>query len=142
MTLRFGSTFWQLYFLYSGVTRTVSPIESHIGSYLYYFNYLINSENLLWVILLPFGAGLCAFNSFITRSKEDTLILAWMSIVLVILTFAQTKLYWYILPAFPAFAISISSFIYQLLKKIPLAIRLLLSKALKVVEIAKSWKQR
>jgi outer membrane protein assembly factor BamB len=142
MTLRFGSTFWQLYFLYSGVTRTVSPIESHIGGYLYYFNYLINSENLLWVILLPFGAGLCAFNSFIKRSKEDTLILAWMSIVLVIFTFAQTKLYWYILPAFPAFAISISSFIYQLSKKIPLAIHLLLSKALKVVEIAKSWKQR
>jgi 4-amino-4-deoxy-L-arabinose transferase-like glycosyltransferase len=65
-----------------------------------------------------------------------------MSIVLVIFTFAQTKLYWYILPAFPAFAIAISSFIYQLSKKIPLAIRLLLSKALKVVEIAKSWKQR
>jgi 4-amino-4-deoxy-L-arabinose transferase-like glycosyltransferase len=142
MTLRFGSTFWQWYFLYSGVTRTVSSIESHIGSYLYYFNYLVSSENLLWVILLPFGAGLCVFNSAIKRSKEDVLILVWMSIVLVIFTFVQTKLYWYILPAFPAFAIAISSFIYQLLKKIPLAIRLLLSKALKIVEIVKSWKQR
>jgi 4-amino-4-deoxy-L-arabinose transferase-like glycosyltransferase len=41
-----------------------------------------------------------------------------MSIVLMIFTFAQTKLEWYILPAFPAFAIAISSFLHQLSKKI------------------------
>ena len=99
------------------VTRTVSPVESHFGGYLYYFSYLANNENLLWVILLPFAAGLCAFNAVIKRLKEDTLILLWMSIVLLVFTFAQTKLFWYILPAFPAFAIAISSFLYQLAKK-------------------------
>jgi len=124
MILRFGPTFWEWYFLYSGVTRTVSPIEGHIGSHLFYFSYLVNSENLFWVILLPFAAGLCAFNAAIKRSKADTLILVWMTIVLAVFTFAQTKLYWYILPAFPAFALAISSFLYQVLKKIHLRYRM------------------
>jgi 4-amino-4-deoxy-L-arabinose transferase-like glycosyltransferase len=59
--------------------------------------------------------------------------------VLVVFTFAQTKLEWYILPAFPAFAIAISSFLYQLSKKIQQTFRTLTSsKSPKAVEIAKS----
>jgi 4-amino-4-deoxy-L-arabinose transferase-like glycosyltransferase len=123
MTLHFGPDFWNAFFVYSGVIRATSPIESHAGSYLYYFSYLVNNENLFWVILLPFAAGLCAFNAVFKRLKGDTLILAWMAIVLVAFTFAQTKLEWYILPAFPAFAIAISSLLYQLSKKIRIAIR-------------------
>ena len=118
MYVHFGTNFWQSYFVFNVVMRTVSPVETHTGSYFYYFSYVANNENLYWVILLPFAAVLCAFNAVIKRLKEDTLILLWMSIVLLVFTFAQTKLYWYILPAFPAFAIAISSFLYQLSKKI------------------------
>jgi len=139
MALRFGSDFWQSFFVYSSVIRAINPIEGHVEGYLYYFSQLASNENLLWVILLPFAAGLCAFKSVIKRSKEDTLILAWISIVLVIFTFAQTKIYWYILPAFPAFAIAISSFLYQLAKIALYSIRLLLFKVQKVVEIVMSW---
>jgi len=103
---------------------------------------LANNENLFWVMLLPFSAGLCAINAAIKRSKGDTLVIAWMSIVLVVFTLIQTKLYWYILPVFPAFAIAISSLLYQLSKKIRLAIRFLSYKALKLIETAKSWKQQ
>ena len=80
MFLSFGSTFWNWFVIYCGLTRTISPIEGHTGSYLFYFNYLINNERL-WAILLPFAAGLCAFNSVFKRSKSDTLLLAWMAIV-------------------------------------------------------------
>ena len=125
MTLRFGPDFWQSHFLFSGVTRTISPIEGHVEGYLYYFSHLVNYENLFWVILLPLAAGLCAFNAFVRRSKGDTLILAWMTIVLAVFTLAQTKLFWYILPAFPAFAIALSSLIFQLVNRIPLLIRYL-----------------
>ena len=118
MTLTFGPTFWDSYFIYSGFTRTVSPIEGHAGDCLFYFSYLFTSEYPIWAILLPFSAGLCAFNAVIKRLKEDTLILVWMVIVLAVFTFVQTKLYWYILPAFPAFAIAISSFLHQLAQKL------------------------
>jgi outer membrane protein assembly factor BamB len=124
MILRFGPTFWESYLLYSGVTRTFSPIEGNIGGYLFYFNYFLNSENLIWIILLPFATGFCAFNAAIKRSKADTLILFWIIIVLAVFTFVQTKLYWYILPAFPAFALAISSLLYHILKKIHLRYRM------------------
>ena len=110
--------FWDCYFVYSDVTRVVSPVEGHAGGYLFYFNYLATAENPLWIILLPFAVGLCAFNSVIKRHKADTLILVWIAVVLGVFTFAQTKLYWYILPALPPFAIAISSLLHQLSKKI------------------------
>ena len=142
MALSFGPDFWQPFFVFSGITRASAAIEGHVGGYLFYFSYLANNENLFWVILLPFSAGLCAINAAIKRSKGDTLVIAWMSIVLVVFTLIQTKLYWYILPVFPAFAIAISSLLYQLSKKIRLAIRFLSYKALKLIETAKSWKQQ
>jgi 4-amino-4-deoxy-L-arabinose transferase-like glycosyltransferase len=118
MTLSFGPDFWQSYFFQNVVTRTVSPLEGHFGGYLFYFSNLVQNENLLWVILLPFAVGGCAVNVVFKRSKADTLVVVWMSIVLLVFTLVQTKIDWYILPAFPAFAIAIGSLIYQLLRKI------------------------
>jgi 4-amino-4-deoxy-L-arabinose transferase-like glycosyltransferase len=117
MGICFGSEFWQMSFLYNDILRTVGPVEGHVGGYLYYFSYIVHNENPFWVILLPFAAGLCAFNSIVKRLKGDTLVLVWMSIVLLLFSLAQTKISWYILPAFPAFAIVIGSFLYQLSKK-------------------------
>jgi outer membrane protein assembly factor BamB len=142
MILSFGPDFWQPFFVFSGITRASTPIEGHVEGYLFYFSYLANNENPFWVLLLPFAAGLCAFNAAIKRSKADTLVIAWMSIVLAVFTLIQTKLYWYILPAFPAFAIATSSLLYQLSKKIQRAIRFLSYKTLKLIEIAKSWKRQ
>ncbi|MCW4054754.1 MAG: PQQ-binding-like beta-propeller repeat protein [Candidatus Bathyarchaeota archaeon] len=136
MTLCFGPDFWNSFFVFSGFMRASTSIEGHVGGYLFYFSYLISNENLFWITLLPFSAGLCAFNAVIKRSKEDTLILGWITIVLLLFTLIQTKLEWYILPAFPAFAIAISSFLYQTAKKIPLATHLILSKTKKIAKIA------
>jgi 4-amino-4-deoxy-L-arabinose transferase-like glycosyltransferase len=108
MFATYGQIFWHYFFVYGTLTRTMSPIEGHAGSYLFYFSYLINNE-YLWAILLPFAAGLCAYKAIFKSSKADTLIITWMALVLLVFTVAQTKLYWYILPAFPAFAIGIGS---------------------------------
>jgi len=118
MILRFGPEFWENYFIYSGFIRATSPIEGHIGNYLYYFESIVRTENLFLVILLAVSVGFCAYNSVIKKSKEDRLILVWIFIVFLVFTLAQTKLEWYILPAFPAFAIAISSFLYKLINKI------------------------
>jgi hypothetical protein len=40
-----------------------------------------------------------------------------MAIVLALFSLAQTKIYWYIMPVFPAFAIAIAALLYQILKK-------------------------
>ena len=122
MTTSFSLEFWQSYITYSGFNRTFSPLEGHQGSYLFYFSYLANSEKL-WVLLLPFSVGLCTFKAVVKKIKADTLLILWIAIVFMVFTFAQTKLSWYILPVFPAFAISISSLLYQLINKIQISIR-------------------
>jgi 4-amino-4-deoxy-L-arabinose transferase-like glycosyltransferase len=109
--------FWDSYFVYTIASRLVSPLEGHSQNYLYYFNYLLTNETF-WAILLPFAVGLCIYSAVAKRSRADTLILGWMIIVLGLFTIAQTKLHWYILPAMPAFAIAISSLIYQIANKI------------------------
>ncbi|MEM2935659.1 MAG: glycosyltransferase family 39 protein [Candidatus Bathyarchaeia archaeon] len=111
MHLRFGSDFWQNYFFYSVFQRSVEPIETHVGRYLYYFVYLSTHE--YWIYLLPFAISICVHK----RKKEDILVLIWITVVLGVFTIAQTKLYWYILPVFPAFSIAISSFLYKSYKK-------------------------
>jgi len=117
MDVRFGSQFWQWYFVYNGVSRSVGSLENHVGSYLFYFNYLAHNESPLLVVLLPFAALLCLVNAVWKRIKEDTLIFLWMAIVLLVFTVAQTKLEWYIIPVLPAFAIAISSLLYKLGKE-------------------------
>ena len=118
MTISYGALFWQWFFVYTEFMRTVTPIEGHSGGYLYYFTNFAANENLFYVVLLPIAAILCLFNSTVKRLKPDTLILAWMVIVLAIFSLAQTKLDYYILPAYPAFAIAIAALLYQTAKKI------------------------
>jgi 4-amino-4-deoxy-L-arabinose transferase-like glycosyltransferase len=110
MGVTFGSHFWQSYFLYSDVSRAISPVEGHAASYFFYFGSLVNSENWLWLVLLPFAAGLCIFNAVFKRLKADILVLLWMAIVLLVFR--------YIMPVYPAFALAISSLLYELSKKL------------------------
>jgi len=118
MAARFGSQFWQWYFVYADLTRSTSTVEGHFAASLFYLNYLAFHENWLWLVLLPFAVGLCVYGTFLKRKKPDILIFLWISIVLVVFSFAQTKIYWYIMPVFPAFAIAIASLLYQTTKKI------------------------
>ena len=118
MDIRFGSQFWQWYFIYNGISRSVGTLENHAESYLFYFNYIAHTESPYLIAALPFAAILCLFNAVWKRLKADTLLFLWMAIVLLVFTVAQTKLEWYIIPVFPAFALAISSLIYQVGKKI------------------------
>ncbi len=117
MTASYGPQFWQWFFVYSEYTRTVASLEGHNGGYLYYFSNFAASENLIYVVLLPLAAVFCIFNAAVKRLKQDTLITAWMVMVLLVFTIAQTKLDYYILAAYPAFAIAIAALLYWTAKK-------------------------
>jgi 4-amino-4-deoxy-L-arabinose transferase-like glycosyltransferase len=117
MALQFGPDFWRVYLVYNNVARAVVPLEGHAGDFLFYLNFLVTRENLLWIAVLTFATALSVFNSFRKRSRADTLLVVPPPPVLGVFTVAQTKLYWYILPAFPTFALVISNFLYSLYKK-------------------------
>jgi 4-amino-4-deoxy-L-arabinose transferase-like glycosyltransferase len=105
------------YFGYSGFMRATYPIEGHSGGVLYYLTYLFTSENPVWIAALPFAISLSLYGA-VKRSKPDTLLVIWIITVLGLFTFAQTKLYWYILPAFPAFALAIGNMFVSLSEKV------------------------
>ncbi|XHH08011.1 MAG: PQQ-binding-like beta-propeller repeat protein [Candidatus Bathyarchaeia archaeon] len=116
MLMQYGSSFSEWYFIYSGITRATNPIEGHDGGIFYYLTYLVTAENPVWIAALPFAVGFSAY-AVTKRSKPDMLLIVWITIVLGLFTFAQTKLYWYILPAFPAFALAIANMLMQLSEK-------------------------
>jgi outer membrane protein assembly factor BamB len=103
----FGNLFLDYYFLYSGFVRAASTIEGHTGGPLFYLNYIITSENPVWVAALPFGIALSVYFAVAKRSKSDLLLVVWLVVVLGLFSFAQTKLFWYILPVFPALSLVI-----------------------------------
>jgi len=111
-------SFFQWFFVYSNIQRTVGVIEGHPGGYLYYFQYLVNNENPVWLAILPFGVALAAYKAAVKRVKADILIVVWIVAVLALFSIAQTKLYWYIIPVLPAFALAIGSLFYQIIRKI------------------------
>ncbi len=118
MVLQFGSEFWYVFLIYNNLLRSTTPLEGHAGDILFYFSNLLTRENTLWIAILPFAAAFSLFKSVRERSSRDILLVVWVMVVFGVFTLAQTKLFWYILPAFPAFAIVISGFLYSCYNKV------------------------
>jgi 4-amino-4-deoxy-L-arabinose transferase-like glycosyltransferase len=118
MYATFGSDFAQWFIMYTGVNRVTNPLEGHVGGPLFYVNFLATEENPAWVALLPFAMGLCIYRAATKKSNSDFFILIWIVLVLGVFSAAATKIYWYILPAYPAFALAIGSFLYWVSQKI------------------------
>ncbi len=114
--------FWDCFFVYSIVSRLVSPLEGHGEGYLYYFQNLLTNETF-WAVLLPFAVVFGIYNIVAKQSRADILLVGWIVIVLGLFTFAQTKLFWYILPTMPAFALAIGNLLYQLAHYVRLKIK-------------------
>jgi len=118
MHINFGSDFWENYFFYHVLERMTETIEFHSEGYFYYFSYLIKNEHIFWVFLLPFAASLSFLGAIRKQVKGDILILVWILTILGIFSFAQTKLFWYIIPVFPAFSILLSKFLNSYFQKL------------------------
>jgi outer membrane protein assembly factor BamB len=118
MSTHFFWDFWNEYFIYGVFSRSVGAIEGHTGGYLYYLQHMFTTDNLLWMILLPFATAFSLYSALVKRVKADALVLNCMIVVVGVFTFAQTKLYWYVLPALPAFALAISSLLYEIYRKL------------------------
>lgn len=100
--LKYGNDFLTPYFFEQVVQRATAQIEFHFESRWYYFAYL--SENLGLGFLIVTAAG-----AVITILKRKNLYLLWWLLApLAIFTLAKTRLFWYILPIYPAIALLIS----------------------------------
>ena len=132
MTLRFGIEFLRINFYYSVFQRATTVLESKVGDYFFYFNYLISSENKFWLVLLPFAIALLLMYVFYKKKKAHILLLVWILVVLGIFSISQTKISHYIIPVFPAFALILGNLLHDLFMRlrawglIPIAILIMI----------------
>ena len=100
--LKYGSEFTTPYFFEQVLRRATAQIEFHFENRWYYFNYLY--ENLGLGVLLVAGLG-----ASMSLYKKKNLYLIWWALApLAIFTIAKTRLFWYILPIYPALSLLIA----------------------------------
>lgn len=100
--LRYGSTFLTPYFFEQVVQRATAQIEFHFESRWYYFAYLW--QNLGLGVILVAGVGAVS----VLFKRKNLYLLWWILAPLFIFTLAKTRLFWYILPIYPAIALLIA----------------------------------
>ncbi|MFH2019548.1 MAG: hypothetical protein ABII80_02965, partial [bacterium] len=108
--LKYGTEYITPYLSEQVFRRATAQIEFHFEDRWYYFVYLY--ENLgLGVLLVAAIGGIFSVRQFISRSKNRIFhltLLWWVFIPLSIFTLAKTRLFWYILPVYPALALLIA----------------------------------
>jgi 4-amino-4-deoxy-L-arabinose transferase-like glycosyltransferase len=103
-----GNAFITPYFLEQVVRRATVPIEFHMESRFFYFNFLYKDLGAGVVLVTIFSFALMLKKWVSDRKVNDLLtIMWWVAIPLVLFTLAKTRLSWYILPVYPAIALSI-----------------------------------
>ena len=98
----YGSDFTTPYFFEQVIKRATTQIEFHFENRWYYFTYLYENLGLGVLLLSVFGA----ITTLVKR--QHRYLLWWAFVPLVIFTLAKTRLFWYILPLYPALALLIS----------------------------------
>lgn len=108
--LAYGSDFTTPYFFEQVLRRATAQIEFHFEPRWYYFSYLY--ENLGLGVLLVAGLGALSLLHKIYYGSKDlwlyVTIIWWLIAPLVIFTLAKTRLFWYILPIYPAISLLIA----------------------------------
>ena len=98
MYFGYGETFLTPYFREQVLARATNPIEFHLESRWFYFKYLY--ENLGLGVLLVAGIG-----ALLSLKSKKYFPVWWVLIPLALFTLAKTRLFWYILPVYPALAL-------------------------------------
>jgi len=111
MSVKYGRAFMVEYIGYHVITRAIDTIEGHHGGRLFYVDEL-RAYFYPWFYLLPFALAISIEENIKGRSRSRILLLLVM-IVFGIYTAAQSKLSWYILPAYPALSILVAFAVTQ-----------------------------
>ena len=102
-----GPAFLNQYLNATVIARIGEPVQGHPGNALTYIAYLRN-QFFPWAYAIPFAILAFARDRF--RARDGSwVIVVFPAIVFALYTLVQTKLVWYILPAYPALAILVAA---------------------------------
>jgi len=112
-----GFLFFARMFNYDLVARSVSALEGHTGTLLYYPN-VLQKDQYEWLLAAVAALLLCAgswtrVREMLIGSPEDRyrriVFGAWLGVTVLIPTVMRTKVAWYLNPFFPLFALGVAA---------------------------------
>ncbi len=108
-----GKDFFSILLEYDLLKRIVEPIEGHVGFWSFYFLVLnqVFGEILFILILVIFIYSVILM---FRKNRPVSFLVIWISLVMLIFTFAKTKIFWYIIPLYPAISLLMGYHINQL----------------------------
>jgi 4-amino-4-deoxy-L-arabinose transferase-like glycosyltransferase len=118
-----GNSFLRDYFVINLFSRITDVVEEHRHSPFFYFSVLRDGFSIFGSGYLWPAAYLWAAWTALTREyRQSVLLLTWVTIPLLLLSLAQTKLPWYIIFIFPGIALLISGAITEVLRGAPVIV--------------------
>lgn len=109
----YGSFFTQTALVTQSLNRIWQNVENHAQPPWYYLLEIVK-YSFPWLLFLPQGFRFTWINSNISYSK---LIIVWLGIYLLAISVMTTKLPWYVLPVYPAFALAVGVQLTQIWHK-------------------------
>ncbi len=107
--LHYGSTFIDINLFNQSWQRIWEPVGNHHGNPIYYLLELLK-YSWPWLIFWRPGLRFCWHNRHFSWAK---FILVWTGVYLLAVSAMSTKLPWYILPIYPAFALAIGAYLAE-----------------------------
>ncbi len=101
-----GKEYFESVFEYDVVKRFIEPVEGHVGDSLFYFNTLFYSYGELFFILIIL-VFLYSILLMVKQNKPASLFVIWIFVIFIFFTIAKTKIFWYIMPIYPALSMLI-----------------------------------
>lgn len=101
-----GTVFTQDYLGTHVFRRVFQGIDGHNGDFTFYFHVLKNKAKP-WSWFLAVSLPYLCYLVFKKRNEAAGFVLSWTVVVFLFCTLTQTKLYWYVMPIYPALSISI-----------------------------------
>lgn len=101
--LHYGNLFTERAIVQQSLNRIWQGVENHSQPPWYYLLEIIK-YSFPWLLFLPSSLNLIWHNRNLSSSK---LILVWLGVYLLAISAMTTKLPWYVLPLYPAFALAV-----------------------------------
>lgn len=108
--LHYGNTFTDTAIVNQSLSRIWVSVENHAGPPWYYILEILKYA-WPWLLFLPSGLHLAWENCNLSWAK---LVLVWSSVYLLAISLMQTKLPWYVLPIYPAIALTTGVYLEHL----------------------------
>jgi 4-amino-4-deoxy-L-arabinose transferase-like glycosyltransferase len=136
--LAFGMEQVKSYFDFHILQRASRAIEGHMGGINFYQKAIFN-KNKPWCVILFLSFAYMLFRAIKKREKAAILLSVWAAASYILYSLVKTKLHWYIMPVYPALALSSGIFIVKFLKNRAFYLAVAVILIAMILQIPYSW---